>query len=81
MLGKCERGVISFIWSHLDKGQVRWCLIKRRLMAKGGGLSWGRKLGTAASLKGVSIETVPISRKLQQAMQGCNEPNENLRRN
>lgn len=50
-------------------------------MAKGGGISEGRKLGTAASLKGVSIETVPISRKLQQAMQGCNEPNENLRRN
>lgn len=50
-------------------------------MAEEGGISLGRKLGTAASLKGVSMETVPISRKLQQAMQGSNEPNENLRRN
>lgn len=81
VLGNVKGSVISFTWSPLGKGQLWWCLIKRRLMAKGGGISWGRKLGTAASLKGVSIETVPISRKLQQAMQGCNEPNENLRRN
>lgn len=79
--GGVWKGVISFTWSHLGKGQVWWCLTKRRLMAKGGSISWGRKLGTAASLKGVSIGIVPISRKLQQARQGCNEPNENLRRN
>lgn len=39
----------------------------------------GGKLGTAASLKGVSIETVD-QQKEQQARQGCNEPDENPRR-
>lgn len=44
-------------------------------------ISQGRKLGTVASLKGVSLESVVISRKLQPAGQGCNEPNEDQRRN
>lgn len=66
---------------HLGNRQV-WQHVIRRLMAKGGGyISQGRKLGTVASLKGVSLESVVISRKLHPAGQGCNEPNEDQRRN